>query len=50
MKSGADLCRELVEKADHDLAAASIGAQHGAPLDPVCFHLQQAVEKMLKPC
>ena len=48
MKSGADLCRELVEKADHDLAAAAIGAQHGAPLDTVCFHLPQAVEKMLK--
>jgi len=48
MKSGADLCRELIEKADHDLAAAAIGAQHGAPLDTVCFHLQQAVEKMLK--
>ena len=48
MKSGADLCRELLEKADHDMAAASIGAQHGAPLDTVCFHLQQAAEKMLK--
>lgn len=48
MRSGADLCRELIEKADHDLAAASIGAQHGAPLDTVCFHLQQAVEKILK--
>jgi len=48
MKSGADLCRELLEKADHDMIAASIGAQHGAPLDTVCFNLQQAVEKMLK--
>lgn len=48
MKSGADLCRELLEKADHDIAAASIGAEHDAPLDTVCFHLQQAVEKMLK--
>ncbi len=48
MKSGADLCRELIEKADHDLAAASIGARHGAPRDAVCFHVQQAVEKMLK--
>jgi HEPN domain-containing protein len=48
MKSGADLCRELTQKADNDIAAASIGVQHGAPLDTVCFHLQQAAEKMLK--
>jgi len=48
MKSGADLCRELIEKADNDIAAASIGTEHGAPRDTVCFHLQQAAEKMLK--
>ena len=48
MKSGRELSRELMEKAENDIAAALIGFQHGAPRDTVCFHLQQAVEKMLK--
>jgi HEPN domain-containing protein len=50
MKSGRDLGRDLMEKAGHDLTIASIGLDHGAPLDTVCFHLQQAVEKILKAC
>lgn len=45
---GADYARSLVIKAEHDLSLAEIGLEHGAPLDTVCFHLQQAVEKLLK--
>jgi HEPN domain-containing protein len=48
MKSGLDLARELLQKAENDLAAARVGLIHGAPLDTVCFHLQQVVEKLLK--
>jgi len=48
MKSGLDLARGLLQKAENDLAAAKVGVGHGAPLDTVCFHLQQAVEKLLK--
>ena len=48
MKGDPEFSRELIEKAENDIAAASIGLQHGAPLDTVCFHLQQAVEKLLK--
>jgi len=48
MKSGTDLARELVQKAANDLAAAMIGVSHGAPMDTVCFHVQQAAEKLLK--
>jgi HEPN domain-containing protein len=47
MKS-VDHARELVSKAEHDWKAAEIGLKHGAPLDTVCFHLQQTVEKLLK--
>jgi HEPN domain-containing protein len=48
MRSGADLARELLAKADNDLTTAVIGIEHGAPRDTVCFHLQQAAEKFLK--
>jgi HEPN domain-containing protein len=48
MKSGPEFSRELIEKAENDIAAALIGIQHGAPLDAVRFHLQQAVQKLLK--
>ena len=46
--SGPDECRGLLRKAENDLAMAEIGIQHGAPLDTVCFHLQQTAEKLLK--
>jgi HEPN domain-containing protein len=36
-----------VRKANNDLAAARIGLAHGAPVDPSCFHVQQAAEKLL---
>jgi len=48
MKSPSDLAAQLYRKAGNDLAAARIGLEHGAPLDTVCFHVQQAAEKMLK--
>jgi hypothetical protein len=50
MKSGPEFSRELIEKAENDIAAASIGIQHGAPLDTVCFHLQQAVDEVPEGC
>jgi len=48
MKRPSDLAAQLLRKACNDLAAARIGLEHGAPLDTVCFHVQQAAEKMLK--
>ncbi len=48
MKSNLDFARGLAIKADNDFKAAQIGLDHGAPLDTVCFHLQQAAEKLLK--
>jgi len=51
MKSSpADLARQLWRKAGNDLSAAAIGLEHGAPVDTVCFHIQQAAEKLLKAC
>jgi len=47
-RTPADLARQLFRKAENDLAAAGIGLQHGAPLDTVCFHIQQGAEKLLK--
>ena len=35
-------------KAEHDLAIARLGFHHREAFDMVCFHLQQAVEKLLK--
>lgn len=48
MKSSLDLARGLAAKAEHDINMAQIGFDQGAPLDTVCFHCQQAVEKLLK--
>jgi HEPN domain-containing protein len=48
MKKPADLAAQLLAKAANDLAAARIGLEHEAPLDTVCFHVQQAAEKLLK--
>src|SRR5712692_4043914 len=44
-----DHARGLVMKAEHDLKIVRIGLSHDdAPLDTLCFHLQQAAEKLLK--
>jgi len=48
MRSPADLAAQLMRKAANDLAAARIGLEHAAPVDTVCFHIQQAAEKLLK--
>lgn len=42
--------RAWLTKADHDLLAAEelLRLAEGAPLDVVCFHAQQCVEKCLK--
>lgn len=49
-KSPADFARQLLRKAENDLIAARIGFEHDAPIDTVCFHVQQAAEKVLKAC
>lgn len=48
MKDAAELARQLFRRGTNDLLTAQIGLQHGAPLDTVCFHIQQAAEKLLK--
>ena len=42
------MVREFVVKAEHDLHAATVLAREDGLADVVCFHCQQAVEKMLK--
>ena len=48
MNEDEKLARGLVEKAEHDLKLVEIGLEHDAPLDTICFHLQQAAEKLIK--
>ena len=48
MRSSAERARTLAAKAEDDLATASGCLKYGLPLDPACFHLQQATEKLLK--
>jgi HEPN domain-containing protein len=45
-----EIVRQWIEKAEHDLKNAEHTLQMGAdcPLDTVCFHAQQRVEKYLK--
>ena len=38
----------MVRKAENDLKSASVGFEHDAPLDTVCFHIQQSAEKLIK--
>jgi len=38
----------LARKAEHDWKNASASLEHDVPLDTVCFHIQQAAEKLLK--
>jgi HEPN domain-containing protein len=48
-ESGVELARLFAAKARMDLSAAEILARsEGDHADVVCFHCQQAVEKMLK--
>ena len=42
-----DLARTLALKADHDIQAVELLMNEGAT-DVICFHLQQAAEKILK--
>lgn len=48
MRSNAEQARVLVAKAEHDFQLAQLGLENNAALDGVCFHLQQAAEKLLK--
>ena len=48
MTSAHERARNLTIKAEHDLAIARLGLRHQEAFDMVCFHLQQAVEKLLK--
>ena len=48
MKSNLDFARGLARKANHDIQLVDVAVEHGAPLDALCFHLQQAAEKLLK--
>jgi HEPN domain-containing protein len=40
--------RTLVRKADHDLINSRVALDHNVPTDTICFHIQQAAEKLLK--
>jgi HEPN domain-containing protein len=48
MKRPREHALTLLEKAEHDLIAATATIATGRALDTVCFHAQQAVEKSLK--
>jgi HEPN domain-containing protein len=51
MNGNRELMEEWFKKADHDLLNAEIILESGReslPLDTVCFHCQQAVEKYFK--
>ena len=48
MKDKHDLVQGWLAKSDSDLAAANVLLEGDGPYDTVCFHTQQAVEKMLK--
>ncbi len=48
MKGPREHALGLLEKASHDLVAATATIATGEALDTVCFHAQQAAEKSLK--
>jgi HEPN domain-containing protein len=48
MKKLTDTARVLIQKAESDLANASLCLQANIALDTVCFHAQQTAEKYLK--
>lgn len=47
-KQPPDLARLLLRKAEEDLKSARLLLDHDELLDPACFHIQQAAEKLLK--
>jgi HEPN domain-containing protein len=47
-KTNLETARGLIRKAENDCKVVSIGLDHGVPLDMLCFHIQQAAEKLLK--
>ncbi len=51
MSGKADLIKDWLKKADHDLGTAELTlAQKPEYTDTICFHCQQAVEKCFKAC
>ncbi|MCB0222184.1 MAG: HEPN domain-containing protein [Anaerolineae bacterium] len=48
MKNKADLVKGWLAKAQSDLNAADILLDSAGPYDMVCYHAQQAIEKLLK--
>ncbi len=48
MKTVADLVRGWLRKAESDLTSAELCLDAGKALDTVCFHAQQAAEKLIK--
>lgn len=48
MKDKDDLVRGWLTKATSDLGAADLLLDSSGPYDTVCFHAQQAIEKILK--
>jgi len=47
-RSNLEFAWGLARKAENDLKSASVGLEHDAPLDTVCFHIQQTAEKLIK--
>jgi len=47
-RTNLDYSAGLVRKADNDWKVVTLGLEHDAPLDTVCFHIQQTAEKLLK--
>lgn len=48
MKDKHNLAQGWLTKSNSDLAAAKVLLEGDGPYDTVCFHAQQAVEKILK--
>ena len=48
MNGATEIARALLRKADNHRKMVAIGMQHHAPLEPVCFHIQQTAEKLLQ--
>jgi hypothetical protein len=47
-KTRREQAETLLSKADIDLRTAEVCLSHGEDADPVCFHVQQTAEKLLK--
>ncbi len=49
MKNNIELVKEWLKKADNDIKIAKLALQHDLEVtDVICFHAQQATEKILK--